>query len=188
MSKNLNLKTPNILTLETIGNVPDSCPKYFITEETEGPYYKSGSPEKTNFIEPGIPGEPIILTGYVFDKNCKPIAGAWIDFWQANGNGNYDNKGYKLRGHQFTDARGRYILQTVIPGVYMDRTNHIHVKLSRSKPGNISNTAGGIVTTQLYFPDTAENKSDPLYDRSSQVNIEERDGKKIAFFNFKINQ
>src|SRR5437773_2103220 len=71
---------------------------------TEGPYYKAGSPERTDLLEAGIPGTKLVITGYVYDRNCQPIAGAWLDFWQADGNGQYDNSGYKLRGHQFTDA------------------------------------------------------------------------------------
>ena len=32
-------------------------------------------------------------------------------------------------GHQFTDADGRYRLETVVPGLYPGRTRHIHVKV-----------------------------------------------------------
>ena len=60
---------------------------------------------------------------------CQPVAQAKIEFWQANDAGEYDNSGYTLRGHQFTDAQGRYALQTVVPGLYPGRTRHIHVKV-----------------------------------------------------------
>src|SRR5215510_5257642 len=73
---------------------------------TEGPYYKAGSPERASLLEAGIPGTPIIVTGYVLTPDCKPIPQAWLDFWQADGKGAYDNSGYKLRGHQFTDDAG----------------------------------------------------------------------------------
>ena len=53
-------------------------------------------------------GTRVIVTGYVLTRDCKPIAGAWLDFWQADDIGAYDNTGFKLRGHQFTDAAGRY--------------------------------------------------------------------------------
>ena len=71
---------------------------------TEGPYYKSGSPEQANLFQEGMPGTKIVITGYVYDTNCQPVANAWLDFWQADANGNYDNSGYTLRGHQYTDA------------------------------------------------------------------------------------
>src|SRR5438876_8905135 len=58
---------------------------------TEGPYYKAGSPERTSLLEPGSVGTKLALMGYVFDKNCRPFAHAWLDFWQADGNGVYDN-------------------------------------------------------------------------------------------------
>ena len=89
-------------------------------------------------------GERLIVTGYVLDQDCKPVAGALLDFWQADGEGVYDNEGYRLRGRQYTDAEGRYRLETVIPGEYPGRTEHIHVKAQA--PG------GRVLTTQLYFP------------------------------------
>ena len=90
-------------------------------EETEGPYFKAGSPEQANLVQAGMPGTKIVITGYVYTADCKPVANALLDFWQADANGNYDNSGYTLRGHQFTDANGRYQLTTVIPGLYPDR-------------------------------------------------------------------
>lgn len=91
-------------------------------------------------------GEVLKVVGYVLDANCQPIANAWLDFWQADANGEYDNAGYILRGHQFTDSQGRYQLETIMPGLYSSRPiRHIHVKVQ--PPG------GSILTTQLYFPE-----------------------------------
>ena len=53
-------------------------------------------------------GTKLIVTGYVFTTDCQPIAKAWLDFWQADSRGQYDNTGYTLRGHQFTDSQGHY--------------------------------------------------------------------------------
>lgn len=83
---------------------------------TEGPYYKENSPEKTDLREKDVLGENIVLTGYVLNINNKAIVGTWIDFWQADGNGRYDNVGYVLRSHQFSDKSGKYLLETVITG------------------------------------------------------------------------
>src|SRR5215208_2081548 len=63
-------------------------------ELTEGPYYKAGSPEQANLYQDGMPGTKLVLIGYVYDINCQPVANAWLDFWQADANGNYDNSGY----------------------------------------------------------------------------------------------
>jgi protocatechuate 3,4-dioxygenase beta subunit len=61
-----------------------------------------------------------------------------------------------LRGHQFTDGRGRFRLVTVVPGLYPGRTRHIHVKAQRPR--------GEILTTQLYFKDEPANDSDGIFD------------------------
>src|SRR3954462_13180002 len=83
-----------------------SCSGTLTPALTEGPYYKAGSPERASLLEAGMSGTKIVISGTVFDKNCRPITGAWLDFWQADSSGAYDNAGYKLRGHQFTDASG----------------------------------------------------------------------------------
>jgi protocatechuate 3,4-dioxygenase beta subunit len=162
--------------------VPAACPETFIDPETEGPYYKTGSPERIDLTEEGTAGERFTLTGYVFDKDCKPVAGAWLDFWHADGNGVYDNAGFKLRGHQFTDQQGRYILKTVLPGEYTGRTNHIHVKVGKQ-------AGGPAATSQLYFPEGKRNAIDMIFNKSMLVTMgKDKDGKKTGFFNFKLNQ
>src|SRR5204862_188663 len=68
----------------------------------------------------------------------------------------HDNAGFRLRGHQLTDAEGRYRLETILPGVYPGRTRHIHVKAQApSRPA---------LTTQLYFPGEAGNARDGIFD------------------------
>ena len=162
------------------GEIPIPCPESFIDQATEGPYYKSGSPERRDLLEEGTPGEPVILTGYVFDKNCRPVPEAWIDFWQADGNGDYDNRGFRLRGHQYSDKDGKYLLRTVLPGEYPGRTKHIHVKV-RSHKG------GPTATSQLYFPGSKLNESDYLFSPAMLVTLTTgKNGEKIAFFNFKL--
>jgi protocatechuate 3,4-dioxygenase beta subunit len=124
---------------------------------TEGPFYKPGSPERTDLTDDAA-GRRITITGTVYDVKGAPIPGAWLDFWQADGAGRYDNRGFRFRGHQLTDASGRYILQTVVPGEYPGRTPHIHVKLRAP--------AGPTVTTQIFFPGKTRNETDPIFDRS----------------------
>src|SRR5450756_875378 len=118
---------------------------------TEGPYYKANPPENSTLAGPGAKGTLLTITGYVFDASCKPLAGARVDFWQADAQGQYDNSGYTLRGYQLTDAQGRYSVKTVVPGLYPGRTRHIHVKVTT--PG------GTTLTTQLFFPNEAETVS-----------------------------
>jgi protocatechuate 3,4-dioxygenase beta subunit len=125
-------------------------------EQTEGPYFSAGSPRRRSLLASGVRGTPLTITGYVLTTACKPIRRAKLDFWQADARGVYDNEGYRLRGHQFTDAAGRYRLDTIVPGIYTGRTKHIHVKVQR--PG------GRVLTTQLYFPGVSANRGDRLYD------------------------
>jgi protocatechuate 3,4-dioxygenase beta subunit len=148
--------------------------------QTEGPYYTPNTPERNSLLEEGMPGTRLVLVGYVLDQDCQPLANAWLDFWQADANGEYDNAGYRLRGHQFTDAQGRYYLETVVPGEYPGRTEHIHVKVQPED--------GNVLTSQLYFPDVPANQRDGIFSPSLIVQIEERDGYLVAYFNFVVQR
>ena len=57
-------------------------------------------------------GEPMLLEGRVLDTKCRPVPGAVLDFWSCDGEGEYDNDGMRLRGHQFADDEGRYRIET----------------------------------------------------------------------------
>jgi protocatechuate 3,4-dioxygenase beta subunit len=145
----------------------------------EGPYYKSGSPERQNIVEAGTNGSKLIVEGRVLDKSGNPIPHAWIDFWSADGRGLYDNVGYNLRGHQYTDKDGRYHLETVRPHEYMMRSPHLHVKVR-------ANDKSPIFTTQLFFPGEATNETDYLFDERTVVGTEENPGVQKACFDFVV--
>lgn len=141
--------------------------------QTEGPYFKASSPERTN-IRASAAGTRLVLTGTVVTTDCKPVARALVDFWQADNAGAYDNSGFDFRGHQFTDAEGRYTLETVVPGLYPGRTRHIHVKVQPS--------GGRVLTTQLYFPGEPRNASDGIYRKECEVAIRDvADGRSATF-------
>jgi protocatechuate 3,4-dioxygenase beta subunit len=145
---------------------------------TEGPYYKTGSPERASLIEPGMDGTRLWLSGYVLTSDCQPVAHAWLDFWQANARGRYDNNGYTLRGHEFTDESGYYRLETIVPGLYPGRTEHIHVKVQG--PG------GPVLTTQLFSPGVAQNKNDSIYSDQLLLAMQETPDGFLAVFNFVV--
>ncbi len=146
---------------------------------TEGPFFKAGSPERSSLVEAGMAGTQLTLTGYVMTAGCQPVAHALLDFWQANAQGQYDNSGYSLRGHQFTDQNGRYQLETVIPGLYPGRTEHIHVKVQA--PG------GPMLTTQLFFPGVQDNQSDTIYNSDLLVKMQGSGAHVQATFDFVIS-
>ena len=138
----------------TLATTP-ACDDHATPEQTEGPYWTPNSPERGDLTTDGAPGQQMTLTGTVVDTTCQPVPGTLLDFWQCDGNGVYDNEGYKLRGHQYTDGNGAFRLATVKPGLYPGRTRHFHVKVRR--PG------GDVLTTQLYFPGEPGNRADGIY-------------------------
>ncbi len=148
--------------------------------ETAGPFYKPRSPMRTSLIESGIDGTRLLLTGRVFGHDCRPLSNALVDFWHADSHGEYDNEGFHLRGHQFTDAKGGYRLETIVPGMYPGRTRHIHVRV---QPAN-----GRVLTTQLYFPGEPRNKGDGLFDPALLVEMTQAEGLRRAGFHFLLDQ
>jgi protocatechuate 3,4-dioxygenase beta subunit len=148
-------------------------------EIEEGPYYKPGSPERTRLYEEGMEGDRLTLTGYVMDVRGKPLAHAWLDFWQANASGQYDNTGYILRGHQYSDESGKYILETIVPAGYFNRTPHIHVKVR-------ANESSPILTIQLFLPGVASNQTDFLYRQDLEIDMRDTPQGKVGKFNFVV--
>lgn len=147
--------------------------------QTEGPYYTPNTLERTSLLEPGMTGTRLILTGLVLSTGCAPVARALLDFWQCDDVGEYDNAGFRLRGHQFTAADGSYTLETVYPGLYPGRTRHIHVKVQApNRP---------VLTTQLYFPDEPRNASDRIYRPDLLVELGDAAPGKRATFDFVLD-
>lgn len=144
--------------------------------QTEGPYYKINPPQRVSLLSSVFSGTKLTLTGYVLTQACKPVAGARVDFWQADDAGAYDNGGYNFRGYQTTDAAGRYTLQTVVPGLYPGRTRHIHVKVQAPNQPEL--------TTQLYFPDEPSNTRDSIFSPQLLLNIQKAKDGELATFNF----
>jgi protocatechuate 3,4-dioxygenase beta subunit len=147
--------------------------------QTEGPFFKPSSPERADLIEPGMGGQPIELVGFVLTRSCKGVPGALIDLWQADDKGEYDNSGFRLRGHQFADAEGRYRFRTIVPAVYPGRTRHLHVKLQPK--------GGRILTTQLYFPGEAENRRDGLFRKELLIRTAKNAGWLAGRFDFVLD-
>jgi protocatechuate 3,4-dioxygenase beta subunit len=157
--------------------------------QTEGPYWLPGSPERKDVSEPGMPGEPLIFRGKVVNIRGKPIGDVWIDIWQADSEGSYDIFGYRLRGHQMTDAEGRFEHKTIVPCEYdapltnadgetrmVYRTAHLHVKVKAPQRGTL--------TTQLYFPGNPGNQRDRGYGDDCLLEITQKPEGKIAEFTF----
>ncbi len=144
--------------------------------QTEGPYFKPESPERSSLLETGMAGTKLTLTGQVLNTNCQPVAKALLDWWHCDDAGQYDNAGFTLRGHQYTDAKGNFKLETIVPGLYTGRTRHIHVKVQA--PGQ------PVLTTQLYFPGEAQNRRDGIFNQALIMKTKAQENKMAAGFTF----
>ncbi len=74
------------------------------------------------------------------------------------------------------DNRGRYHLETIVPGEYPGRTRHIHVKVQA--PGQ------PVLTTQLYFPAEPRNTNDSIFSPELLMQVQNTPNGQLATFNF----
>lgn len=148
--------------------------------EIEGPYFRLGTPERSNLLEPGDAPE-LVLKGRVLNERGTPIPGAIVNLWSSDREGNYDMIGYKYHGYQATDAEGRYEFTTIIPGAYEPRqAKHLHVKVQ----GNSSP-----ITTQLYVEGEPNNEADDYYAPELLVRCTtDADGVKHGTYDFVVKQ
>ncbi|MDP1727425.1 MAG: T9SS type A sorting domain-containing protein [Bacteroidota bacterium] len=116
----------------------------------QGPFYTANAPAiaANQLASPTEPGTRLILSGLIQTLDCsRVIPNTKIDVWHANHAGAYDNTGYNLRGVTYPNAQGFYLIETILPGKYLNgasyRPRHLHFKL----------TPAGFPTiiTQLYF-------------------------------------
>ena len=129
----------------------------------EGPFFKPKSPERSNLHEPGAGGRPFELSGFVLTRRCRPLGGAVVDLWHADDKGQYDDTGFRYRGHVTTGPDGAFRFRTIMPAVYPGRTRHYHVKVQA--PGS------RLLTTQLYFPDEPANRRDGLFQQALLMRV-----------------
>ncbi len=139
-----------------------------LTPENElGPFYKRGAPASSNLVVPGEPGLPLAVSGKVLDPTGKPLAGAVLEVWHADGRGVYDLEGYRYRAHVTAAPDGTYRFQTLMPGHYPQRVaQHIHYRVSA--PGR------KVLVTQLYFATDPAFAGDPEHNYSKDPVLEDR--------------
>ena len=99
-----------------------------------GPFYVAGAPERSKT------GDGLTVHGAVRSiRECKAIPGAKLEWWSADGRGQYDD-GH--RATQSSDREGRFRYVTDMPGKYPGRPPHLHVKVTA--PGHKQ------LVTQIY--------------------------------------
>jgi protocatechuate 3,4-dioxygenase beta subunit len=111
---------------------------------SDGGHYRSGAPAKETLVEPGVEGTPLVITGYVRFPDCRTVADAVLDVWQADADGRFDDEGWRLRGVLRADAQGRYAIETILPGSVDGEPPTVHMKVAEE-------IGGRIVTTQVYL-------------------------------------
>lgn len=100
----------------------------------------------------------IAITIKNINNSCAALAGAIVDIWHCDKDGNYSEYGgtgmqstnytsvHFLRGRQVTDSNGLVSFTSIFPGWYTGRATHIHV--------HIYNAAGrSLLITQIAFPE-----------------------------------
>ena len=87
-----------------------------------GPFHIDGSPAAGYGFDmsEGIAGTPLFITGTVRDTEGKPIAGAVLDVWQADADGNYESQipeidEARLRAKYRAREDGTYCVRTIAP-------------------------------------------------------------------------
>jgi len=87
-----------------------------------GPFHIDGSPTVAYGFDmsDGIAGTPLFITGTVRDTEGKPLAGAILDVWQADADGNYESQipeidEARLRAKYRAREDGTYCVRTIAP-------------------------------------------------------------------------
>jgi protocatechuate 3,4-dioxygenase beta subunit len=69
----------------------------------EGPYFKPSSPQRADLVEPDTKARLVEINSQVLTSSCRPVERALVDLLHADEHGEYDNAGFRYRGHLFTD-------------------------------------------------------------------------------------
>ena len=142
------------------------------TSDILGPFYRPGSPMRSNFHIPGEKGEKVELSGKILHQDCMtPYKNAKVELWHCDAEEVYDNSSadFRYRGTVMTDNEGNYAFQTILPVPYdagggLIRPAHFHLMV----------TAEGYqsLVTQLYFKGDENVAGDPWAARSTERVLE----------------
>lgn len=164
--------TLTVLSVATFGTIHWNGKSFegdtITTTDILGPFYRPGSPIRSNLIPPKSTGQVLYLNGTIFQANGKtPMANALIESWQCDELEHYDNASdeYLYRGALRTDKDGKYSFKTIVPVPYKDgegwRPAHIHFRIS-------SNDHQDLIT-QIYFKGDPHIEKDPAANSPQSV-------------------
>ncbi len=155
--------------------------------ETIGPF---STKNPTNWVRKDIRSDRsgVVMAANITIKNkntsCAALAGAMVDIWHCDADGNYSEYGGSgmqatnytavsfLRGRQTTDANGLAAFTTIFPGWYNGRAVHIHVHIY-DKSGK------SLLVTQIAFSpavcDAVFTTATTIYKNGKSTTTNERD-------------
>jgi protocatechuate 3,4-dioxygenase beta subunit len=136
---------------------------------TEGPFYPTTIPADSDADLTHVAGrahaaQGVVLdvSGRVVDRGGRPRAGAKVEIWQCDVQGQYHHVGeregdadFQGYGAVLTDAEGRYAFRTIKPVPYPGRTPHIHFTVVEGGKRRL--------TSQMFIEGEAGNERDGIY-------------------------
>ncbi len=142
--------------------------------QSEGPFYPVALPTDNDFdlLRTGSAaygkGQPAWIEGVVTDTGGVPVAGAVVEIWQCDQDGNYHHPrdggkadpAFQGFGRVAVGKDGRYRFRTLKPAPYSGRTPHIHVKVKLDRHD--------LLTTQMYVAGDPGNAADFLWRRLNE--------------------
>ena len=117
-----------------------------------GPFYVKDAPAQSDLCSAAGENGLLVVSGRILGApDCKPLAGAVVEIWQADAKGEYSqvSRGRKddprclLRATLTAGADGRYAFRSVLAGEYPGRPSHLHYRVSMHGYRTL--------VTQLYF-------------------------------------
>lgn len=139
-------------------------------EVTQGPYYVGGEYIREDIAEDQA-GIATTLDYQVIDVNtCDPVPNVYLEMWHCNATGVYSGivsggngdssdlaniNATWLRGIQETDADGVATFETIFPGHYTSRANHVHILIHTNvtvyENGTLGNDVSSSHIGQAFF-------------------------------------
>ena len=180
----------SVTAMSTFGFIRFDGEKYIgdcaTTSDILGPFYRPGSPMRSNLHIPGEKGKKVELSGKILHQDCTtPYKNAKVELWHCDAEEVYDNStaDFRYRGTVMTDNEGNYAFQTILPIPYdagggLIRPAHFHLMV----------TAEGYqpLVTQLYFKGDKQVATDPWAARSTDRVLEVKklaDGSNKVIYN-----
>ncbi|RKL41407.1 Compactin diketide synthase mokB [Fusarium proliferatum] len=185
--KDFTLSTPESIIFASNG----SCALSY--QATVGNQYVAGEYIRHHVTE-GQSGVPLTILLEILDWNtCEPVEDVFVEVWSCNATGVYggistgndtsDMDNTMLRGVQQTDSEGVVTFDTIFPGHYSVRANHIHLMVhtkaaASAKNGTLLDLSASYVGQVFFDQDLVyEVEALPAYAANKQIlTLNENDG------------